>query len=402
MLYTINELRDTLLHQVYKVYDLFRDYYGEEHTDLKYIPSDEYLCDLMESLDISESDTYENNYEISDEQLEALRENCSSDVCYILIWWPHVTVSNENNRSIDIYDLYARIPIDIKGRIPYEQPGFELMRTTFTYVQYHCGYVHSHLRTRGSEIHFDSPCLGSGPIKNTIGSLRNDFDMYLWMLFCHELSLYVTVESLNGGPYIKLETVRYSNTLLSGYNVKPKIRFRDIPYMEKTWLNDFAGYYLNQGTLPISFSGDSYDCTIPPLKLNIDMSRAFISWYNLYGRVKYPSINISRITRKVVVRDGKVYQLNKVKVDTSAVGSPLISFKGQMIRLNLIPDPEEYSPDTLLLDCAIVYYLLNQILTTINYHYNHESDISHTVSSDGVTESASTTRQKVLYVSPDC
>ena len=37
------------------------------------------------------------------------------------------------------------------------------------------------------------------------------FDETKWMLFCHELSLYVTVESLEGVPYNHLENVHLYN-----------------------------------------------------------------------------------------------------------------------------------------------------------------------------------------------
>jgi len=194
MLYTISELRQKLFGPVYDVYEIFKNFYGEEFTDLQEMPSDEELSDMLRQFwDIQPMGT--NSYELDDEDYATLKSRYDNTRAIIMVWWPSVTVSNENDRSILIHDLYARVDITPDGRIPYEMTGFKLNRTTFTDVQFESGYIHSHVPSRCGLPNFQNPCLGRGPIRNTIADLKNNYEEALWMLFCQELSLYVTVES---------------------------------------------------------------------------------------------------------------------------------------------------------------------------------------------------------------
>ena len=58
---------------------------------------------------------------------------------------------------------------------------------------------------------FKSPCTGSGPINSTLATLATDYDEGIWQLFCLELDRYVRVESIEGVPYHRLESISASN-----------------------------------------------------------------------------------------------------------------------------------------------------------------------------------------------
>ena len=168
MYYTIDELRNTLFKNVYDVHQVFKDFFGEEYVDLQNVPDDGQLLPLGVSLDkLSETN-------ISDEHIADFKSRFEDHKFAIMVWWPKVTVTNENDRSVEIDDLYAKIEILMDGTIPYENTGFKLNRSTFSKAQYISGYLHSHVHQFTNIPSFSDPCLGTGPIKETIHSLKNE------------------------------------------------------------------------------------------------------------------------------------------------------------------------------------------------------------------------------------
>lgn len=385
MLYTISELRQKLFSPVYDVYEIFKNFYGEEFIDLQGLPPDEELSDMLRAFwDIRP--TGPDSYEVHDSVYNALKSRYNDTRACIFVWWPSVTVSNENDKSILIHDLYARVDLTPDGRIPYEMTGFKLNRTTFTDVQFESGYIHSHVPSRSGLPNFQNPCLGRGPIRNTIADLKNNYEEALWMLFCQELSLYVTVESLTGGPYRKLEEVSnlhrsltFSNFTLGSYeNIKSdiihgcegfNINFADA-------LKDFTKYYISQGTFPVSYTNGEYMCSLSYFDYMISISNAFISWFNMKGRRDTLSFVREYIVGKVVAKEGKFYRLGSGTSRSSSdtyEGQTVLTFKGNDIPLRIIhTDSEQDTHTVTLLDHDIAMYIYTGILKIINYRYINE------------------------------
>ena len=385
MLYTISELRQKLFGPVYDVYEIFKNFYGEEFTDLQEMPSDEELSDMLRQFwDIQPMGT--NSYELDDEDYATLKSRYDNTRAIIMVWWPSVTVSNENDRSILIHDLYARVDITPDGRIPYEMTGFKLNRTTFTDVQFESGYIHSHVPSRCGLPNFQNPCLGRGPIRNTIADLKNNYEEALWMLFCQELSLYVTVESLTGGPYIKLEEVSnlhksftFSGFTLGSYeNINSDI-IRGCEGFNVSFadaLKDFTKYYISQGTFPVSYANGEYMCSLSYFDYMISISNAFISWFNMKGRRDMLSFVRKYVVGKVIAKEGKFYRLSSNTSRSSSdtyEGQTVLTFKGNDIPLRIIHNDSEQDTHTVtLLDHNIAMYIYTGILKIINYRYKNE------------------------------
>lgn len=397
MTYTINELKEQLFHSVYEVYRVFQDFFGEDYTDLQNLPSDEHLLpDGIPSGQLS-SCTW------SEEQLNSLKERLEGIRPFILVYWPEVTVTNENDRFIQIQDLYAKIEITMDGRIPYENIGFQLNRTTFNDIQFSSGYVHSHVPSRysGELPTFQNPCLGRGPIRHTIADLHNNCEEVLWMLFCQELSLYVTVESLRGGPYRKLEEVGLRNKVEYGYRTPKNIEFSDLTSYQfqgvsefKEFLVNFTDYYLSLGELSLCFKDGMYVCSMPYYNYMLSISNAFISWFNQHGDADEVDMLYSRgLLIKVSVSDGKFYTISDGSSSdpSSLMGRPILTFKGEEKFLQVIPTEQEGQPATLLLCHNIAMYILQRIIKIINYHYEHNN-------TNGGEETSSPAYQTACYL----
>lgn len=385
MQYTVDEIRREIFRRVFDVYEIFQNFFGEEYTDIRHIPKDEGIINLLAEADVNVAD---NTYEISQDQLNFLKTSLSDRQPVIMVWWPRVTVTNENDRSVEIQDLYAEITITMEGQIPYESIGFQLNRTTFTDIQFSSNYIHSHVPSKrhGELPVFQNPCLGRGPIKDTIADLKNNYEEALWMLFCHELSLYVTVESLTGVPYRKLEEIGSSKEL-GGYTKFEERNFRDLSQFYNTYnpeskdrfienLTSFADYYLANGHFAICFTEGKYKCGMSYFDFIIDISNAFVDWFNQHGTAEeLPDLYSNKTLRQCLVQDGRFFEGRILSPgDSELVGRTILKFKGQEIPLNIIQSASDEQQTTTLLNHTIAMFILKSILRIINYHYGNDNN----------------------------
>ena len=138
MLYTIEELEKDVSGNVFDVYEVFKNFFGEEYVDLQS------EVNLIEHIPSPEEDG--EHYDIPQELFDNLQNLYQGAYWDIIVYWPRVTITNEHNRSIDIYDLYAKITIQKDGTIPFEYRGFTLNRSRYTKEQFNhkngSGYMH--------------------------------------------------------------------------------------------------------------------------------------------------------------------------------------------------------------------------------------------------------------------
>ena len=417
MQYTINQLRNGVFSQVWQVYEVFQNFFGEDSVDLQNLPDDDYIAALLEEKEIYPRDgsCYEGDgYKFAD-----VKRILSSVRPFILVYWPRVMVTNEHDKSILIQDLYAKIELDSNGRIPTENRGFLLNRATYPIEQWSYGYLHSHIHSipKDDLAEFQEPCLGEGPIIATITSLKTDlsegFDEIQWMLFCEELSRYVTVESLKGIPYRHLEDVHLSN-LLSEYmdfdsssfnstidavNHINRILSSNIPNA----LGDFILYYLKHGHLSFNFQNGNFQIGMTHFDYIIDISNSFIDYFNSH----YTDRNLVKeyfeydIIRKVIVAGNKFFDPDttiQVPDVSGYVGQKVCDFKGHEVKLNILSATEFIPQETIVLDHSLAIFILNNILKIINYHYRNEYNRKSVGESTAETALTATTHQRVCFI----
>lgn len=395
MQYTVNQLYDVLHQTVYSVYDVFKNFFGEEYVDLqlhnKYSTSRIVTSKLRElEVDVVSTPNYDVPYELSDTTLEALKEKCCYVKSTIIVWWPTVRVTNENEKSITIKDLYAKIEIQPDGRIPYENRGFLLGRATYTKEQFISGYLHSHIEgiPKTNLATFLPPCLGSGPIRETIVTLKNESNEVTWMLFCQELAMYVTIESIAGVPWRRLENVGGKKIMVShnGYtdydSMTPFIRTG----LSNNVLKDFIAYYLKNGHLSLSFKEGKFCCGMPYYEFIIDISNAFIDFFNSNINVPqhllesyfskellFRTIAANGVFYKARDRDDFVRNSN-VNLDLYR-NQKVLTFKGKEIRSTITEDTQASIDDiteSIIISHKLAMYILHHILRIINYRYINE------------------------------
>lgn len=315
----------------------------------------------------------------------------------IIIRFPRVRVTNENDKFIDITELYAKVNVKSNGRLA---EFFTLMRTEYTMVQWESHYSHSHMPS--TEFRWQSPCLGSGPILGTQESLYSSFNLDIWGLFCYELSKYVTVESLAGVPYRRLENVGNGNNLDHVYNQTffGSPRFRGI----NTILLAFYDYFIREFNFPVSFTNGAYVLGDSVLNFALHVTDLFANWYNKEASIGHYTVTLEEFKSRsllveVIIKDGKIYSPRRENSLASRVpemqGRELFEFKGKMVTANFTGAPEEDDTNNtvLLLNGDIISFLISKILRIINYKYGEHQDNSNSSGSEEVT-----TNKKYLFI----
>lgn len=423
---TSNELKDKILKliqerkavvcaQQNEVINLLRDYFTEELTDVTYINSDIDLLNLFIGtplINMAPSVVRDTDYRyetilnlnrlgnhLSNQAKQVLKDVVEevvaeptafidnlisrNNTAYLYIRFPKVTVTNEDDKSVDIDELYVLVPINEDGTL---KRNFSMVRSSYPIIQWLSGYSHSHLPSLSTTRapHFAYPCLGSGPIGPTQDNLRYEFNIDMWGLFAFELEKYVTQESLLGGPYIKLESIGRSSEA-----TEIKLCYRDeLDFScDNIDFRDFLRSYCSHTNLNVSYKEGQYDLGITDVNFVISLSDYFIKWYNnkVAEGVYYTTlINLidNNVLNKVIIDGNKVYS-NAVIQDIDNIqsleGTHLTRsrdsdkdfiFKGKPVTLHIDGNFNIKSKNyTLLLNTDICSYMLTKILEIINNKY---------------------------------
>ena len=164
----------------------------------------------------------------------------------INIYFPHVTVTNENELSIDLKDLFVQIPIKKSGVIG----NLSGKLNSPTVQQIIKNYHHSHLNSRLDRVTFQNFCTG----RNFYHILTNSYNTEvltdgnvedsLFMVLEYVIKI-VETESLAGVPYIKMGHLLFNNNLVTHY----------LHWSIRNTINDtYYDYYKDIGDLNWTFN----------------------------------------------------------------------------------------------------------------------------------------------------
>lgn len=387
-----------------EIYEIFKEFYGEEALDLQTCSAEYYMDQIKDSniypdliKDASFLKTL-NPQNVSVKYFQTLigtitdtdspiKEECYNILLkyidtepfpysYILVHFPEVTVTNEFNNSINIKDLYMKVAL-------YSSGEFHLLsgtRTTFTPSQYKAKYIHSHITMYDGSGKFGKCCLGTGPLKYITDIMRFEYNTDRWRLFCFELSRYVTIESLSGGPYVKLTSV-------VEYDKQHPID-SDITYSGKGYykspehskmLNDFFIQLPNIDILKFNYN-NTYRFALNNFELLVFISNAFITWYNQSSYRFMPNYTLKDMLEldfllQVTIKNDTLYKLwgkESLIIEEEFSEATLFYFKGKEIKLNLIDeDCIKSKLKYLLLNPKYISPYVTKLINIINYGYNN-------------------------------
>lgn len=303
------------------VYEVFKDYYGEERVDLQ--------------------DTN------------------------IIVHFPRVTVTNENNESVEVTDLYVKTPVLSDGKM---NGVFTMTRGSYLMSHVYSNYLHSHVLTIPSQNYvFEKCCTGSGPIVRTMALLAEDCDLDRWRLYCFELDKYTQVESEIGVPYHHLNRISKSNfqitDLILQYEKVATYRFN----IDAEVLRNFVPYLINKQVLKFSKHGNHYFIAHPFLEYISILTTTFME-FDGSNDVNY------YLNKRFLIKGTYENGIFKTRTPTTRdyvnnpSGNIACVFKGQNVIVTVENDliSADDSKD-LIIDPHIANYLLYKILATLNY-----------------------------------
>ena len=308
---------------------------------------------------------------------------------HILIYWPEVTVSNEHDRSVVIKELYAKIKVHDNGTL---EGTFSLNRAEYSCTEWYNDYMHSHVNNinKNRPEKFSSSCLGWGPIRDTMTYLNTHFDEEFWTMFALELDKYVHNESLDGGPYHRMENMnRLPETSISEYTINILSTPNYSAFIDKRELNgilrEFIPYVIEKRPFKFSFN-DRYYIADSYYNIVIKLSNIFIEWFNSIqddSEKEYIKqyMTLNKFLNKykangAILKELRVERHN-YDIYRRVNGTSLWTFKSRQLHLNITDIPENDKPAVILNDPflstllkpELALYIVNKILNVINYQY---------------------------------
>lgn len=408
----IEELYNSLMEKPLRVLSIFNDFFGEENVDMQgywsldrfkswmstepistYIPnfiaagitSDDWniyrtcvIVDLPENLAIQVANA------LSKESIWSRIGDTKFNNIFILVHFPHVRVTNEHDRFVDINHLWAKVILSYNGTL---NGKFSLNRSEYTMLHISSNYMHSHvLRIPFDDFtHFIVPCTGVGPINDTICALNRDYDEDTWNMFCLELSKYVTVESILGSPHHYLERLGTNNMKVG---IDRFITYLTPDYYGEVFshsnLREFVEYFIKSKKLKFNYVNGSFSIGMSLIEFIVLISNEFIKWYNSQfneGNVTahLDALMRDRVLRECIIDNGKIYYENaaaNINNYAQYIGKKVCIFKGKEVTVN-ITDIAEVRNDnkSLILNTQTALYILTIILKVLNYRYGRNKAI---------------------------
>jgi hypothetical protein len=397
------DLEDYLFSQykINEIFQIFKDFYGEDKVDIQLNIPLERCISLLSDMSLSDftlnSEHFISLSNCTKDEIKNLitKYKKDKDICikkfiavnsisvYIIVYFPKITVTNEFDESIDIEEVYIRVPINLNGRM---NSSFEIIRTKYSYIQYESGYMHSHAHSGISKTSRDwrSMCLGSGPLVTTTHTLKNTYDLDIWRLFCIELDEYLKVESVAGVPYIRMNRVG-NNDNLYNYNITDngyyniQYTIHNCSYLFKDFLKFFIQKICSNDYY-FSFRDKDIHLAISNEQFAIIISRYFIEYCNCMRKIT--DINIDSIISCFMVKvqrdvSGtlKYYRQTNPRSHTNESLSDIkaLTFKGQGKYVKIDAKAEtSQNKEIYLLNPELVSQVLNYLLKVINYGNTEE------------------------------
>ena len=402
----IEELYNSLMDRPLRVLSIFNDFFGEDKVDMQgywsldkfkswmnieplstYIPNGNIVS--MNSNDwsmyktLAITDLPGNQVEkvvnvLTNTTVKEGIGNTKFNNIFILVHFPHVRVTNEHDRFVDINHLWAKVRVMYNGTL---SGGFTLNRSEYTLLHIRSHYMHSHISSIPTSdfTKFQSPCTGSGPINGTISTLNRDYDEDMWNMFCLELSKYVTVESVAGRPYNYLEKLGTNNMEVG---VDRFITYLSPNYYESVITSDklreFVRYFINSKKLKFNYVNGSYSIGMSLIEFIVLISNEFIKWYNdQFNKekltAKFADLKRHGLLRECIIDKGKIYYdkgRNTVNNYAQYIGKKVCVFKGREITVDITDIAEVRNENkSIILDTQTALYILTTILKVLNYRY---------------------------------
>lgn len=405
----IEALYRELLELPMAVTEIFNDFYGEERVDLQPISLEKFIYELgrteMQDIVDGGSSTFAGSSYMRSHRNEPLIVNYSNRMYShvltesievfdryapymkefignkwfieipIIIHFPHVTIRNEYDRTVEVDNLWAKVPVTWEGK---GRGWFKMNRSEYDVVHMQSDYMHSHVSGIDFDFKFRSVCTGSGPINSTMSSLTVGFDEPIWQLFCLELERYMGTESLSGGPYRRMENIGANGSNKRDNFPIEQNNYISNGYFTKELSSKFLDYLFTNNVLKFNYRKGSYGLAHTFTDTVLTISNAFIDWYNDEYR-KAPNMPAlydlqgDGVLKQAIIANGAIFDPNSnASRDYSQyVGRKVLTFKGKDVNLVINGLATGVRNTSTILNVDIVREYVCAILELLNCEYGN-------------------------------
>lgn len=344
--FTLFKIDKALSKRFYETLELFEQQFGEDHIDFDVFTAQE-----------------------RKQKNEHIYVSYPTVQPYFLLFydtWHHnivikidkETVKNEFGLSTVIYDLFVKLVFKRSGALCY---GIYYKRATFTKNQLLSHYIHSHCPRLyvNDGIQWQHVCTGSGPINNSITALAYaDTPLERYYGFIAELRQIVRVESLQGGPYIKIEEIS------GALKERKLVILTALTFTNKQ--KEFVKSYIRSNRLKLGVINGKFCLGCSFVEWLVDLTKYAKAW----GKENNQSVALA----DTIIKDNKLYQKDDRYADETMlrlIGRPVITFKNKEYCIKLIDDGSDATTKKLI-NPAQAASLLYRILTVLNQNYGTE------------------------------
>ena len=222
--------------------------------------------------------------------------------------------------------------------------------------------------------YFQLPCLGEGPIGTTCSILRNENNENIWRLFCVELSRYVTVESIAGVPYYRMEYIgRNSSNKEIIFSDTSCIVTSEISFIIKEAIRNL----INRKVFTFKYVNNTYSFAANDASLIRLISNEFITIYNKKFNNKELSTDLNDLIRARILIKAVFYKGCFTEEDSNRHNScspstdVLFTFKNMPVKMRIIDTDTTIEP-VYILNVKCINVAIRNILEFINYNYGQE------------------------------
>ena len=356
------------------IYELACEYFGEDKVALDVGFRSYNIDSILSEYDCSIT------YTSSEDDIETTTQGLGNfwSPYAVVIHYPEAVIENEYGHNTLLRDLFVRVPLDKTGKIA---SSFRFIRATYTKSELEIGYMHSHCQSITNPSEWKLPCLGTGPIRNTMTSLMVNPDLITYRAFFWELDKMVHVESLAGVPYLKLDGVISPSTRLEKTTHCPNTNMYDIIKMHRQALFHFIKSYLSTTRLKLAYDGKM-----------IILGEPFVEWLVSFTQYmkKYALVAIDKaqdnsfmlmfhsFAQEFIVKDNTLFtvrETSRARRLSTYTGMPIIVFKGIPFTFNMVNSEDRTRENVVyLIHPSIGYYIVASLINYLNIAFDYDTE----------------------------
>ena len=257
----------------------------------------------------------------------------------VIIKFDEINITNSLNHTALLKDMFVKFDIIFNkhGKCKFTQPYLYGVRSTMYAYEVYTGYIHSHLGVRSRQLPtFNKFCLGSGPISMVLIELSNydKFKIIKFEGFLYQLKNYLSWESIEGGPYIRISQ-------------RKKKENSNLPFHFNTFYNKnlsifislFINKYLEQFIkyTKISFLNNKKDIAVDILPSDEEKLIGFLKQILKENNIQERYLFVIKTETGYAAIDSSTASFNSKSLDNK----PMFIFKNEPVKFKVIYEEEQ-------------------------------------------------------------